>query len=166
MKITALIRTHKGREELTKRAIQSCIDNGIDYSLKECNVYPPGNYDYNLDCNYMKSYVFNGYFFFLDSDDYILKDAIKHIKPFLREDKALIVQMLRNGKPKPSSIENIRRNRMGLPCLILHSKYKHIADLTNTETGDWDWINAVINKIPYDFMAIPVVDAGKRSRGK
>jgi hypothetical protein len=161
--ITALIRTHPGREESTEIAKQSACDEGIN-----CNVYKGekvDDYSYNLYCNTLKHFLWEGYFFFLDSDDKIIPGAIDKIRPYLNEDKALIVQMLRNGRPKPRE-GKIEKGKIGLPCMILHSKHRHLADVTATETGDYDWIKAVTDKIGFDFIPIPLVDAGKRGMGK
>lgn len=159
--ITALIRTHEGRGELFKRASDSAIEcNRITYFGESVN-----DYSYNLYCNILKAKVEYGYFFFLDSDDVVIPGAIQKIIPYLKEDKALIVQMLRNGRPKPRN-GLIEKGNIGLPCMILHSKHKHLADVTATEDGDYQWIKAVTDKIGYEFVPIPVVDAGERRRGK
>jgi hypothetical protein len=167
--ITALIRTHPGREESTGRAILSCMDELINYK-----VYKGGkvsDYSYNLYCNELKSQVEDGWFFFLDSDDFIIKGSVDKLCNVLYysnktyEDKALIVQMLRNGRPKPRE-GKIEKGKIGMPCMILHSKHKTLADVTATEWGDYDWIKAVTDKIGFDFVPIPLVDAGKRGRGK
>lgn len=166
-KITALIRTHEGRETLTARAIQSCIENGVEYIVKHCKTYPNGDYGYNLDCNEMKEQVEDGWFFFLDSDDYIIDGSIDRIKKHLREDKGLIVQMLRNNnRKKPISKANIKSGGIGLPCLILHSKHKNVANLTAKSNGDWEWIDGVINNIPFMFVPVATVNVGQRNRGK
>lgn len=123
------------------------------------------DYSYNLYCNILKGYVSDEYFFFLDSDDVVIPGAIEKIKPYLNEDKALIVQMLRNGRPKPRN-GLIEWGKIGMPCMILHSKHKHLADVPATEDGDYQWIKAVTDKIGYEFVPIPVVDAGQRRRGK
>lgn len=159
--ITVLIRTHPGREQQTKKAIESAKGcNVILYKGEKVN-----DYSYNLYCNELKSKVPDGYFFFLDSDDFIIPGAIEKIKEHLKEDVATICQMLRNSTPKPTCSEVIR-GKIGLPCLILHSKYKNLADITAKETGDFDWILEVVNWMKWEFLPIPVVDAGKRSRGK
>ncbi len=161
--IYALVRTHPGREEMVKGAIQSANDSGV-----RCFIYngeKVNDYSYNLYCNELKSEVKKDYFFFLDSDDVVIPGAIEKIIPYLNEDKALIVQMLRNGRPKPRS-GSIERGKIGLPCMILHSKHKHLADVPATEDGDYQGIKAVTDKIGYEFVPIPVVDAGKRRRGK
>jgi hypothetical protein len=159
--IRALIRVHSGRESLAIRAIDSCIGiEVISYYGDTVN-----DYSYNLYCNTLKGAVKDGYFFFLDSDDIVIPGAISKIIPYLNEDKALIVQMLRNGRPKPRN-GLIEKGKIGMPCMILHSKHKHLADVTATEHGDYDWIKAVTDKIGYEFVPIPLVDAGKRGRGK
>jgi hypothetical protein len=161
--ITALIRTHPGRETLTQRAIESVENNGCGYKIYRGETV--SDYSYNLYCNKLKSWVTTEFFMFLDSDDYILPGAIEKIKPHLEPDKALIVQMLRNGIPKPRRAE-IAKGKIGLPCMILHHSHKHLADITADEFGDWRWIYSVTRQMPWKFLPIPVVDAGKRGFGK
>ena len=159
--ITALIRTHPGREELTKRAIESADGcNIILHKGEKVN-----DYSYNLYCNELKSKVEDGFFFFLDSDDFVIPGAVEKIKSYLKEDVATIVPMLRNGMRRPSRPE-IKKLRIGMPCLILHSKNKDLAHVTATETGDYDWIKGVTDKMNWQFINIPLVNAGKRSHGK
>ena len=162
--ITALIRTHPGREVLLQRAIQSCARAGIKWQVHYGEELP--DYQYNLYCNDMKAKMTSGYFFFLDSDDAIIPGSINKILKFLDTDKALIVQMLRNGKPKPKTELTIRKGTIGMPCLFLHHSAKFAGDVTATEWGDWDWIHSVMKAMNYDFVKIPVVDAGKRNHGK
>ena len=161
--ITVLIRTHPGREESTMKAIASAAKE--DLTIRIFYGDKVNDYSYNLYCNELKSQVDYGYFMFLDSDDELIDGAIRKIIPYLKEDKAVIVQMLRNGRPKPKN-GLIERGKIGLPCIILHSKHKHLADVTATEDGDYQWIKAVTDKIGYEFVPIPLVDAGKRGRGK
>lgn len=164
MKLTALIRTHPGREELTKRAIKSCKQQGVDYIIHQGEKV--NDYSYNLYCNELKAKVNEGYFFFLDSDDVIVSGAIPIIKSSLEPNRANICQMLRSGKPKPSRKEYIREGFIGMPCLILHYSHKFLSDVTATENGDWIWIKGVIEKLPINFISFPMVDAGRRSHGK
>jgi hypothetical protein len=161
--ITALIRTHPGREESTMKAIASA-----QYENLTVRVYygeKVNDYSYNLYCNILKEQVTQGFFMFLDSDDQMIQGAVNKIIPYLREDKALIVQMLRNGRPKPKN-GLIERGKIGLPCIILHSKHKNLADVGDKEDSDYQWIKDVTDKIGYEFVPIPLVDAGKRGRGK
>lgn len=163
MTIHALIRTHPGRELLTQKAIESVENAGCVYKIYHGEKV--ADYSFNLYCNNLKSWVNDGFLFFLDSDDTLIPGAIEKIKPHLEPGTALICQMLRNGRPKPQRGEIIK-NRIGLPCLILHHSHKHIADVEATETGDFAWIKKVTDKIPWKFVAIPLVNAGSRSHGK
>ena len=161
--ITCLIRTHPGRELSTQVAVQSAENSGCKYKIFTGETV--ADYTYNLYCNVMKQWVNDGYFFFLDSDDFIIPGAIEKIKPHLEPGKALIVQMLRNGVPKPARAE-IVKGRIGLPCILLHHSHKNIADVEATETGDFSFIQNVCKRIPWKFLAIPLVNVGKRNYGR
>lgn len=163
--ITALIRTHKGREELFQRAVESCEIQGVNVIDYYDYLGPRPDFSYNLICNILKDQVQEGYFFFLDSDDFIIPGAIEELLPHLEPDKAIIVKMLRNGRPKPM-INRIERGRIGLPCLVLHSKHKHLAEVTAVVQGDYEWIKAVSEKLPVKYVNVVLVNAGKRSHGK
>jgi len=161
--ITALIRTMAHRRGLFKRSWQSAADQG-------CNIIvhygdKVNDYSYNLYCNSLKEEVTEGYFFFLDDDDFIIDGAVARILPHLEENKALICQMLRNNRPKPNFPE-IVRGRIGLPCMVLHHKHKLLADVVDEEYGDYQWIKRVTEQIRWKFVPIPLVNAGKRSNGK
>lgn len=163
--ITALIRTHAGREELTERAVKSAKDQGCEVILVHDLLAPRADFSYNLLCNDLKAQVTEGFFFFLDSDDFIIPDAILTLKPYLEdENTAYVVQMLRNGQPKPR-LPWISKGRIGLPCLFLHSKHRHLADIGGDEYGDYHWIKAVTDAMKWEFLSLPVVDAGKRNYG-
>lgn len=159
--ITALIRTHPGREESTKKAIESA--QGCEIIIHHGEKTP--SFEYNGYCNILKAQVKDGYFFFLDSDDFIIPGAINKILPRLSEDKANVVQMLRKGNATPRG-PVIKPGKVGMPCLILHAKWKDMADITETEYGDFDWIRKVTETIPWQFIRIPLVNAGIRSRGR
>lgn len=161
--ITALIRTHPGREEIVKRAIDSAKSQGCEVIIHYGEKTP--GYEYNGYCNILKAQVKDGFFFFLDSDDFVIPGAIARILPRLNEDKANVVQMLRKGHAVPRGAE-IRKGRIGMPCLILHSKFAGIADVTEDNYGDFFWVQKVTELIPWHFIRVPVVNAGNRSNGE
>lgn len=163
--ITALIRTHKGREASTERAIDSALAEGITPVTHFDELGPRGDCSYNLICNAMKAAVNDGWFFFLDSDDTVILGAAAKILPHLKEDTATVVPFLRRGIPKPRG-PYIRRGMIGLPCLILHARHKGVADITNHVGGDYDWIKAVTNRMPWEFVNVPLVNSPKRNFGK
>lgn len=162
--ITALIRTMPHRRELFERAKSSVESQGCAFFIHESTLVC--DYSYNLYCNTLRDKVADGFYFYLDDDDIAIRGSIEKILPLLKEDHANIVQMLRNGIPKPRNDQFVRRGCIGGPCLILHSKYKHISDWTAEEWGDWAWIQGVIRQLPINFINIPLVDAGSRSHGK
>lgn len=169
MKFNILIRTHPGREELFERAVKSVREQTYTdfqihvYEDKMNSVFP---YHYNLFCNVLKAGVTEGWFFFLDSDDYLNSPTVlEELVPHLVEDKALVVQMLRNGRPKPRR-NTIKRGYIGMPCMVLHSKHKDLADITAKSEGDYEWIKSVTDQIGYKFVPMVLVNAGKRSHGK
>jgi hypothetical protein len=167
--INILIRTHPGRTELLSRALNSVYEQS--YNKTQIEIYYDASkskepYHYNLFCNELKSRVKSGYFFFLDSDDYLnTPDVLERIVPHLRPDRALIVQMLRNGRPKPFN-NAIRRGYIGMPCMVLHYSHQDLADVTAKAEGDYEWIKSVTDQIGYKFVPIVLVNAGKRSHGK
>jgi len=189
--ITILVRT-SNRPTLFKRMFESVINQTftdwrmiVSYDNHEANDYLinylphyygrvrayPVNPDkkfpmfYDLYCNDLKEQVTDGWFFFLDDDDFLVnKFALETISKRLVEDRGLICQFMRNRKPKPNKqlmdLKQIIRGKIGMPCLFLHAKYKNIADLDGQVAGDYRWIKEVSEKIPVDFVPIPVVVAG------
>jgi glycosyltransferase involved in cell wall biosynthesis len=122
------------------------------------------DFEYNLMCNALKDKA-QDYFFFLDDDDTLIPGALERIAPFLSEDKPVICQMLRGGRLKPS-VNVIERGHIGLPCMILHAKHKHLADVTARESGDYDWIKAVTDRLGYTWVPVALVNSPRRSYGK
>lgn len=133
------------------------------------NVFP---YHYNLFCNELKAKVTDGWFFFLDDDDYLnTPDALEQIVPYLTNpNEAVICQMKRGDskiKPSGGNIRNkeIISGKIGMPCLILHHTQKHIADISAEDNGDYLWIKDVSMKIPVKFVEKILVNSPKRNHG-
>ncbi len=127
---------------------------------------------YNRYCNDLKARVKDGWFFFLDDDDYLLhKHVISNVvRHLINPDRAYIVQFLRDGKAKPRWLRNedarIQSGRIGMPCLWLHNSHKDLADLDGVnEDGDYRWIKKVTDKLKPKFLQEIVVCADRRSRG-
>lgn len=190
MKINILIRT-SFRPELFKRCIESVrrqtyqnIRVIVGYDRPEAKGYLPqdleavemkpesGKYFYNKYCNQLKELVTDGWFFFLDDDDYLLNPKVlQRISQYLF-DGCLIVQFIRaNGRPKPKSVlmdaKKIEVGHIGLPCIILHHKFKNVSDLDgDDEFGDYTFIKKVSERVPTKFVSEPVVVAERRSWGR
>ena len=192
--INILIRHTAGREVSYYKALDSIAKQtyknvrivvGYDFSSSHFSI--PGNvfdvflkadkslgeYFYNDYCNTLKKHVNEGWFFFLDDDDFLASDtALEELSKHLVEDyHAVVYQMSRdNGRVKPA-IELIKEGavvsgRIGLPCLVLRSRLNSIADIPAVENGDFLWIKEVTDKVPTKFVKLVVVHSPQRSFGK
>jgi hypothetical protein len=148
-------------------------DEEGNYNSKCCtlgyNPTDPEEYHYNLYCNKLMAMPEDGFFLFLDDDDTLIPGALSKIAPHLEPDRPVICQMLRNGRPKPADIymdkHAVIKGRIGMPCMIIHSKHKNLYTFKATEDTDYEWIKTVSETLDCKFVKIPVVDAGKRSHG-
>lgn len=128
-------------------------------------------YYYDLYCNDLKVKVTDGWFFFLDDDDTltsptVLQELSEHLTG---QHEAIICQFLRNGVPKPAGNyirkQVIREGKIGLPCLVLHSKHKALSGLDGQKAGDYRYIKEVTDHVPTKFIALPLVNASPRNYG-
>lgn len=187
--INILIRT-KNRPDKFKRCIESVLNQTytnvkiIVYDNSTITSYvkweherildntPCIGFSYNLFCNDLKEKVNEGWMFFLDDDDFLnTPTALEEIAVELTNpNEAVICQFVRaNGKPKPSD-ELMDRGmivsgRIGMPCIILHSNHKNIAQFTNTENADFLFIKEVSQKLPCKFVKKILVNSKKRNYG-
>lgn len=130
-------------------------------------------FHWNLFCNNLKSHVTDGFFLYLDDDDFLLSPTIlEQLSEYLTDDVGgLIVQFLRNGKPKPSTAliaaGRIEKGRIGGGCLVLHSRHKDVADWGAKQAADYDWIAAVAAKVQLKFVPLVVqVTSNNGLKGK
>lgn len=113
---------------------------------------------WNLYCNMLKEQVKDGYFLFADDDDALASPtAISDMVGYLwDEPDGLIVQFLRNGKPKPSDAlikaQSIELGRVGGGCLVLAAKHKNIADWQARRSADYFYIKEVAAKVKLKFV--------------
>lgn len=126
---------------------------------------------YDCYCNELKLLVNEGWFFFLDDDDVLTYPTIlEELADQLKIPGAVICQFLRNGVPKPTDNyirkQVIREGKIGLPCLVLHSKHKALSGLDGQKAGDYRYIKEVTDQVPTKFIALPLVSAGPRGHGQ
>ncbi len=185
--INVLIRT-SNREKLFNRAVQSvknqtyknvriivAADSKVAFSYSQlyANILIMVSPDrtktfyWNLYCNTLKEAVDDGWFFFLDDDDFIRdKHALESIAMHLEEDKATICQFSRMGNVKPSNemIENkqIVRGKIGMPCIFLHHSMKHIAQFDGMRAADYRFIQEVSTKANIKYVPVVVVTTDNR----
>jgi hypothetical protein len=133
---------------------------------------PHLKYFYNDYCNQLKKLVTEGFMFFLDDDDFLdSPTVIEDMIPHLEEDKAIICQYRRKGRPKPPNVQMtdkvIARGWIGLPCLWLHHSHKNLANVQGiNDYDDWGYIKEVAGQIPPKFVKQVVVCTDRRSWGK
>ena len=191
--INILIRHKEEREAELKRCFESVesqtyknwkciisIEVGIGYitEKKESYFLPVPSQHFNLHCNDLKKEVNDGYFFYLDDDDYlasptVLEELSKHLF-----EGALIVQFLRknnNGrgrdvkKPSDAMIDNkiIKKGMIGGGCAIVHHSFKNVADWQPVQGGDYLWIKELHDKgVPFKFVPLVLQIADKNNYGK
>jgi hypothetical protein len=129
-------------------------------------------YYYDIYCNCLKMAVESGWFFFLDDDDTLASNTVlEELAEHLTDpNEAVICQMLRNGVPKPADNyirkKVIAEGKIGLPCLVLHSKHKALSGLDGYKAGDYRYIKAVTDQVSTKFICLPLVNAGARGHGK
>jgi hypothetical protein len=198
MMINVLIRMHKGRDILFKRCITSvfnqtfkdyriivsfddpdCFQLIEKYSVDYCRVFKQvelGETYYNLYCNDLKNMVTDGWFFYLDSDDYLSSDdSLERISKHLDENKykAVICQMSRSfGLKKPSNeqieLHQVISGKIGMPCIFVHHSIKNIVNFNEKSNADFLYIQKVsslFNK-KVSFVKEVVVHSPKRLFGK
>lgn len=194
--INILIRTHN-RPEKFQRCIESVqaqtfkdvrvlitCETDDDFEYAECTMLDSGlnfetylaeptgrSFFYNEYCNTLKSQVKDGWFFFLDDDDYLVNDGVlQELSTHLTDpDRPIICQFLRGGWHKPHHQQIAERvffeGQIGLPCLVLHSKHKELAAIHATESGDYQWIKDVSDKLECLFIPLALVNSPVRGWG-
>ncbi len=194
--INILIRHKEGREDQLERCLISINRQSYDFnntniivsneprapflywpSIKEIEV--PLQH-YNLHCNDLKAQVKDGWFFFLDDDDYLASPTVLEELSHHLFEGALIVQFIRKRrreypglgsnikKPTDQMIRNkiIKRGMIGGGCLVLHHSFKDVADWKAKPAADYDWIKEVTDKVPTRFVPLVLQIADVKNNGK
>ncbi len=187
--ISILIRHTEKREKKFERCMTSIIEQtyrnievfvSVDFEFRN-NFLPIvkvaknlnlGPYYYNDYCNELKNRCQEGYFLFLDDDDYLANPTVLEKLALHLEDNpdGVICQMSRDsGKIKPSdeliSAKKIVSGKIGMPCLVLHHQHKDLANIQCCDNGDFLWINEVSKKVDLKFVHQVVIHSPNRSYG-
>lgn len=129
-------------------------------------------YFYDIYVNQLLPKVNEGWIVIIDDDDVltsptVLQELSEHLTG---PHEAIICQFLRNGVPKPRDnyIRNkiIAEGKIGLPCLVLHSKHKELSGLDGQKAGDYRYIKEVTDQVRTKFITLPLVSAGPRGHGQ
>jgi hypothetical protein len=123
---------------------------------------------WNLYCNDLKSRVTDGWFFYMDNDDFLEEGSLLKLVDELNQmdpGTGLICQFRRNGKAKPidqlMDRKIIEKGRIGGGCIVLHHSQKDIADWDGDgPAGDYRFIARVASKLPLRFVKLVLQEAG------
>lgn len=183
-KVTILIRT-SNRPILFNRALASVysqtyknIDVIVSYDTENRPDYIPediktikvtkqeGEAFYNLYLNDLKEQVNDGWFFFLDDDDYLQRiNSLEFLVPHLTPITATMCQFIRKERRKPLT-NIIESGKVGLPNIILHHSQKNLAKFDSAMNADYKFIKSISEQIPVKFVPLVLVETDRRSRGR
>ncbi len=183
--INILIRHKEGREKELSRCRKSISNQtykhtrtivSIENNSSELNAWPyqpiavPTQH-YNLHCNDLKAQVKDGWFFYLDDDDYLASETVLEELSHHLFEGALIVQFLRNKrtkKPIDRMIHDklIKKGMIGGGCLVLHHSFANVADWKAKLAADYDWIKAVTDVVPTRFVPLVLQIADVKNNGR
>jgi len=186
--INILIRTSQ-RPLLFNRLIQSIrqqtyknirvivsYDTACNYIPDWCDSIAVGKgregYYWNLYCNNLKEMVTDGWFIFIDDDDFLWnKTALNDIAGHLTNpDRGIICQFLRGQTRKPGivQIKNkiIKRGLIGMPCILLHHSKKNIAYFDGLPAADFRFITDVSKVLPLEWVEKVIVKTDRIGKGK
>ncbi len=135
---------------------------------------------YNLHCNDLKAQVKDGWFFYLDDDDYLASPTVLEELSHHLFDGALIVQFIRKRrrehagvgshtrKPTDRMIHDkvIKKGMIGGGCLVLHHSFAGVADWKGKPAADFDWIKAVTDVVPTRFVPLVLQIADVKNNGR
>lgn len=126
---------------------------------------------YDQYCKWLAGAVREGWFFFLDDDDYLHSPAVltELSEHFTGDHGAIICQFLRNGMPKPTSNYMrrgvIRDGHIGLPSLVLRAEHADKLYLDGHKSGDYRAIERITQQVKTKFIELVVVETDRRSHG-
>lgn len=132
-------------------------------------------YHWNFYCNNLKERVKDGWFFYLDDDDWLIdKSCLERMSAHLNgPGNGIICQYNRGKKPKPVNLkftngvvntESIILGKIGGSAIFLHHTHKNLADWDGKRAADYRFIKAIAEKLPLKFVKVVVVQTGNSGR--
>jgi len=109
---------------------------------------------HNLYNNTGLEHVNEGYYMFVDDDDYlthsrVIEELIQHLEG---EDTMLVFQMNMGGRMVPNdvamNIKKIQLYNSGSPCFMVHSKWKNYVKWDALKCADFRYVDALNKIIP------------------
>lgn len=143
--------------ELNKKSVEMQTDNDYVHLILEDKI-GIGSHKANLMFNENKDFVEGEYVFMLDDDDcFIRNDFISDMKSIsikYNYPEVIFVQMTLGGRLIPDEYcwkkAKMEKNHIGTSCFVMRRDIwkKNIHMFSESQTGDFDFINHVYNKKP------------------
>lgn len=116
-------------------------------------------YEFNLYCNYLLSFVSDGWVFFLDDDDMFLHpNSLNIIFSHIETEYDLIIwKFLRPDREiYPVDLNNIKKGEICSCNFCFHSKFKKLALWPPTQFGDFYFFRDLISKFDFNIKYVPI----------
>jgi hypothetical protein len=143
--------------EINKNSVSAQTDNDYVHLILEDKI-GVGSHKANLMFSENKEFVTGEYVFMLDDDDcFIRNDFISDIKNICIKHnypEVIFVQMTLGGRLIPDEYcwkkPKMERNHIGTSCFVMRRDIwtENIHTFSESQTGDFDFINHVYNKKP------------------
>jgi len=178
--INILVRTHS-RPELFKICLNSIYKQNLDCrilvsfdkteDLTYISEHPDidinylslssssDKYKFNLYCNYLLSFVSEGWIFFLDDDDmFIHPNSLNIIFQHIENEYDIIIwKFLRpDGEIYPKDLNNIKKGEICSCNFCFHSKFRKMALWPPKQFGDFYFFKELTSKFDFNIKYVPI----------
>lgn len=176
--INVLIRTHK-RPELFLRCLNSVFAQGYE-NLRivvstdcECDYIPNGievikvapkpelEYGYDCYCNDLKAMINDGWFMYLDDDDYLLPNALNEVE---LNAPVIIHKLNHMGNIIPKKNE-VALGQIGMPCFMIHHSLKDVAHFAGEDHGDYWFAKELSKHVGFVYRDLVLVESDRKGYG-
>lgn len=128
----------------------------------------PGEFSYNLYCNFLKDSLTSGWGLFVDDDDTVIPGSIEQLE--LTPGKSYFVPFMRGRFEKP----DLARRRQyvlqpaycGLPNMLLWYGHKNLVSFDATETADYKALQMLADGATPEWLDTALVSSERRGWGR
>ena len=176
--ISILIRTHN-RPTLFARALKSVTDQNYpnlrvivstdcnnNYIPEWCDKIhvKPGNeqYPYDVYNNYLKELVTDGWFMYLDDDDYMLPGVLEQAE---LTHPVIIHRLNHMGNIIPKG-NGLQLGQIGMPCFMIHNSLKDAAHFSGQDHGDYWFAKELSHHVEFHYSDLIFVESDRKGNGK
>ena len=116
-------------------------------------------YSFNSYCNYLLSFVSDGWVFFLDDDDMFLHpNSLNIIFSNIETEYDIIIwKFLRpDGEIYPKDLNNIKKGEICSCNFCFHSKFRKLASWPPKQFGDFHFFKELTSKFDFNIKYVPI----------